>query len=702
MDHDHNTHEPTTTLNDDQKIHAEAIQRFEQIEDKKQRKQAIDDMKFTHVEGGQWDEDARTKRANRPRFTVNRVAGAVAQIVGDQRQNRTSIKVRPVSSGADEKTAKVFNGLIRNIESLSKATNAYDAAFDESVTGGYGGWRVLTEFNDDDIFEQDIKIQPINSAASSLYFGNSKEYDKRDAPFAFVITNMPLHEFKAKWPKHQATSFEQSTLSNTTCNDWFQGDFVRIAEYWKKIPVKKQIALLSDGRVIDSDEEKDVMDELAEQGVTVLKTREVKSHKVVMYIMNGNELLEPKKDWAGKFIPLIPVFGKVHHIEGKTFVKGMVRDAKDSQRIHNYEISQMVETNSLTPKDPYWYTPDQAAGHEAKWATFNTKNSPFMPFNHDSKVPGPPTRTGAPSLQQAALAMTELSIQSIHATTGLEPASMGSAPQLLSEKSVQSQAEKGDRGAFIYSDNLQKSIQYTGEILVDLIPRIYDTARTVRILNVDGSSELVEINQDNRISQSIEDVQTGKKVIVNDLTVGKYDVITDSGPSFLTKRAESANQLIQLMSGQPQIAPLIMDLVVSSLDINNSEEITKRIRQQMIQAGTIQPTEDEVEELGLNQPQPPDPSQVALLENIQMSTQKIMADIENTEADTISKQVKAQQEAAKTVDIMAQTLMDKINAGLVVTNDEIQLITAQRDILADSQDALITANSQPLLNQPLQ
>lgn len=689
-------------LTEDESIHTEAIRRFEQIEDKKQRKQAIDDMRFTHVEGGQWDEDARTKRANRPRFTVNRVAGAVAQIVGDQRQNRTSIKVRPVSSGADEKTAKIFNGLIRNIESLSKATNAYDAAFDESVTGGFGGWRVLTEFNDDDIFEQDIKIQPINSAASSLYFGDSKEYDKRDAGYAFVITNMPLHEFKVKWPKHQATSFQQTRLDNTSCNDWFQGDKVRVAEYWKKVPVTKQIALLSDGRVIDSDEEKEVMDELAEQGVTVLKTREVKSHKVVQYIMNGNELLEPKKDWAGKYIPLIPLFGKVHHIEGKTYIKGMVRDAKDPQRIYNYETSQAIETSALTPKDPYWLTKAMAAGHEGKLQSFNKTNDPFMFYNPDDKHPGPPARTGAPSLQQATLAMIAQASQDIHATTGLEPASMGNVPDLKSGKAIQAQQAMGDRGAFIYSDNLQKSIQYTGEILVDLIPRIYDTARTVRVLNVDGSSELVEINQDNQINQTIEDGQTGKKVIVNDLTLGKYDVITDSGPSFLTKRTESAQQLIELASSSPVIQQLGIDLIVANLDINDSEELTKRVRKGMIAQGIVEPTEDEVEELGLNQPQQPDPSQVALLENIQMSTQQMMADIENTEADTVSKQVKAQQEAAKTVDIMVKTMLEKIKLGVPLTNDEVQMIIAQRDILADSQDLLMQANSLPLLNNQLQ
>lgn len=685
---------------EDESLHQEAIKRFEQIEDKKQRKQAIEDMRFAHVDGGQWDEEAREKRANRPRFTINRIAGAISQVVGDQRQNRTAIKVRPVSSGADEKTANIFNGLIRNIESLSKASNAYDAAFDEAVTGGFGGWRILTEFNDDDIFEQDIKIQPINSAASSLYFGPSKEYDKRDAPYAFVVTDMPIHEFKSRWPKSQASSFTDSRLSNSSCNDWFQGDTVRVAEYWKKEPVKKQIALLSDGRVIDSEEEKSVLDELAQQGVTVIKTREVKSHKITMYTMNGNELLDKPKKWAGKYIPLVPVYGKVHHIEGRTFVKGMVRDAKDPQRIYNYETSQAIETSALTPKDPYWMTKEMAAGHEASLSTFNKKNAPFMFYNPDSKHPGPPTRTGAPSLQQATLAMIAQASQDIHATTGLEPASMGNVPELKSGKAIQAQQAMGDRGSFIYSDNLQKSIQYTGEILVDLIPRIYDTQRTVRVLNVDGSSELVEINKE--INQTIMDSQTGDKNIVNDLTIGKYDVVTDSGPSFATKRAESAEQLIQLAGSSPQIQALAMDLIVSNLDINNSEELTKRVRLAMIKQGAVQPTEDEAEELGLNQPQQPDPMQQALAENVQMDTQEKMAKIENTEADTLSKKIKAQQDTAKTVDILVQTVLDKIASGIPITQDEALIVQAQRDILADAQDELIMANSPNQLNQVLQ
>lgn len=681
-------------------IHLEAMKRWEIVEDRTQRQLAIEEMRFAHVEGGQWDEDARTKRANRPRFTINRIEPAIDQIVGNQRQNKTSIKIRPVSGGADEETAKIFNGLVRNIESVSKAANAYDSAFDEAIAGGFGGWRILTEFNDDDVFEQDILIKPIKSAASSLYYGPADEYDKRDADYAFLITNFLPEEFKEKWPDAVASGFTSNQLSNhPSCIKWFKKESIRVAEYWKKVPITKRLGKLSDGRVIDLDEEEKVLDELKKESITVLDERTVKSHKIVMYKVSGLEILEGPSAWAGKFIPLVPVFGKVHHIEDETFVKGIVRDAKDPQRIYNYETSQIIETSALTPKDPYWLTKAMAAGHEARLAAFSKKNDPFMFYNADPEHPGPPTRTGAPSVQQASLAMIQQASMDIEATTGIHAPALGRAPQLLSEKSVQSQAEKGDRGSFIYEDNFEKSKQYTGEICVDLIPRIYDTARTVRVLNIDGTSEQIEINK--HLNQTIEDIQTGEKVIVNDLTQGKYDVVTDTAPSFATKRQESAAQLIELSAANPLVAELGLDIIARNLDINDADELHDRIRKRMIQQGAVEPTEDEIEELGLNQPQQPDPSQVALLENIQMSTQQMMADIEKTEADTVDTKMKTHQNTVKTLDMLVKQTIEKRNAGIAITNDEVQLIIAQRDIVADGQDLIereVLVNSQALLN----
>jgi hypothetical protein len=357
------------TKTDNEKIIKEALNRFEiaQNAERNNRQMAVDDAKFVHVKNGQWDEASIQKRKNRPRYTINRIAGAIDQLTGNQRQQNIGIDVKPMSGESNEEKAKIFDGIIRSIEKQSKATNSYDVAFDEVVTGGYGAWRILTEFNDDDIFLQDIVIEPITSACSSVWFDPSaKKYDKRDAGWCFLTLMMTVEAFKDKYPDAEISDFAQEKFNSGSCQSWFVNGMVRVAEYWKKIRITKHIAQLSDGRIIDLDEEKDVIDELAVNGITVVNQRKVNSHKVVSYIMNGAEVLSQEMPWAGKFIPIIPVFGKVTNIEGIDYVRGLVRNAIDPQRIYNYATSSAIEATALTPKDPIWLTTMQAEGHEKR------------------------------------------------------------------------------------------------------------------------------------------------------------------------------------------------------------------------------------------------------------------------------------------------------------------------------------------------
>jgi hypothetical protein len=675
--------------NKNDKLHALAIKRFERVEQKErdQRKLAVEDIKFAQTEDGQWDDGAKEKRKNRPRFTINRVAGAVDQLIGDQRQNRTNIKIRPVSGGASEEVAKTLTGLIRNIESDSKASNAYDTAFDEVVNGGFGGWRVTTEFTDDG-FDQDIKIKAINTATTSLWFDDAAtEYDKRDAMFAFVTVDMPKEEHNQRFPKSPLVNWSQEQYNESSCNsDWYSEDVVRVAEYWVKTSVTKHIALLSDGRIIDTGEKKSVLDELAAQGITVKKTRKVKGHKVEMYLLDGSGILEDAKEWAGKFIPLIPMYGRQSHIEGMTYTRGIVRFAKDANRIYNYETSSIVETNSLTPKDPLWYTPAQAKDHEAKYRNFTTQNSPFMPYNSDPKNGGgPPIRGGAPAVQQASLQILQQCSMDLYHVTGMQPPSIGVNPELKSGKAIIAQEKQGDRGSFIFTDNLSKSVDYCAEILVDLIPRIYDTARQIRIMQQDGETENVEINT---VNQEVIDEQTGKPVLVNDLSMGKYDVVTETGPAFATQRQESAQQIMELMTNSPEIASLALDLVAKDLPILETKELTKRVRKQYINQGIVEPTEEEIEEYGLNQPQAPDPQQEAITTNIAMQTEKLISDIEGNDAKTAETMVKAQGELIDTYAKLLDTYKTQAELGIPLSPADRAIIIKQRDIVAEGQQAL--------------
>lgn len=697
------------------KLHRLAVDRFEKVQSRErdQRKLAIEDIKFVHTEDGQWDEDAISKRRNRPRYTINRVAAAVDQVTGNQRQQRTDIKVRPVSGGANEDRAKIFNGLIRNIENQSKAANAYDNAFDEFVSGGYGAWRVITAFNDDDSFEQDIRIQPITSATSSVWFDPSaKEYDKRDGKWCFVTTLMQIEDFDAKFPDAQPVSFDQEQFNSSNCSSWFNRDSnsVRVAEYWRKVPVKRTVALLSDGRVIDKGEEEAVLDELASLGITIEQERVVDSFKVEMFLMNGAEILKGPMEWAGKYIPIIPAYGKVTEIEGKTFVRGLVRFAKDPSRIYNYATSAAIEATALTPKDPIWMTAKQAEGHTARLRTFNERNDPFMFYNADPASPGRPARTGAPSVQQALIQQISQAAVDIHSTTGIEPASLGNSPELKSGRAIQAQQAMGDRGSFIYADNLAKSIEYTGEILVDLIPKIYDTQRIIRVMNIDGTSDTVEINQAalDDFNQPITDEQTGEQVIVNDLSNGKYDVVVSTGPAFNTMREESANQLIELANGNPIFGQVAIDLIAKNLNVLENDELTKRVRRLMIQQGTVDPTEEEIEELGLNQPQQPDPQQEAITTNIGLQTEKLISDIEKQDSDiekqnaqTMQIKLDAQESTIDAYKKLIDAYKTQQEAGIPLGIDEHNLRKDQQGVMEIAQDG-IAEIAQPGVVLPVQ
>ena len=641
--------------------HKEAIARFDAIltRERPDRNLAVEDTVFANDHDGQWDEIATQKRRDRPRYTINRVAPAIDQVVGDQKQNKVAIKVRPVSDDADTGVAKIYEGVIRNIENQSHAANAYDLAFEEAVTCGYGGWRLTTEYADDSTFDQDIKIRPVKSAVTSLFFGLHEQYDARDSTHAFYTSFVSKEDFEDRYPEATVTDFSSPIYLRNT--EWVRSDEVRIAEYWVKTPITKRIALMSDGRTLDLDDEKEVIDDLLFQGVEIVKQRSVKSHKVEMYIMSGAEILKGPMLWAGKFIPLVPLYGRIAYIEGRTTIRGLVRFAKDACRIYNYAVSANIEVTALAPKDPYWITDVMIGPNKKQFDTFAEKNPPFMIFEPDERLGNAvPQRTGAPSVQTGLIQILQQASMDVHTTTGLHAPSMGNGSSLLSEKAIMSQAEKGDRGVYVFSDNLVKSIEYTGDILIDLIPKTYDTERLVTILGEDGTAEVIKINAQSfdDFNQTVIDEQTGQPVIVNDISRGRYDVVAVSGPAFSTQKREALEQLIQLADASEEFAGISGDLIAGSLDVLEAEEIKNRMRKIYIQKGIATPTEEEIEQMGLNQPQQPNPEQEALLKNIESETMKNAAEIE-------SKQIENEKKRAETMKILSEAEAQALENDLV-------------------------------------
>jgi hypothetical protein len=684
-------------INDLETVHKESLDAFALSEEteKDQREKGVEDMLFVDSEEGQWDDNAKVARKGRPMYTIDLTSEALNQMIGEQRQSRTRIKISPNGGGADKDTANIYDGIIRKIE--NQAESAYDNSFKEKLKGGYGGWRYLTQFTEENPFNQEIVPSPINSAVTSLYFDvDAQEYDKSDSKRAWLITDMSHSAFKVEFPKANLTDFNSPELRRGNCANWFSKDSIRVAESWEKKEIIKNIALMSDGRVIDIDEAAELMDELKKEGITIIKQRPVKSHKVVMYKMNGAEILSGPHAWDGKYIPLVPDYGEISHVGNRTFVRGKVRKAKDAARIYNYTTSAKIEATALSGKDPLMVTDVMIKGNENDYETIGSTNKPVIKFTADPDVPGAvPFRLGAPAMQTALIEQTQQAANDVHSTLGIHNPALGNAPQLLSEKAVLDQAEKGDRGSFEYSDNHQKSKLYGAKILLDLIPKIYDTPQIIQILNADGSLESHEINMESvdKFGEQIKDEQTGKVIKINDLSLGTYTATAETGPTYKTMRAEAVTQLTEMAAVSPMFEQLSTDLIAKNMNIPESEEIHARIRKQMIAQKLIEPTDDEIKELGLDQQQPPSEGDQALVDNVKMQTEEMMTGIENTEAKTQETLVKTQESAVDTYNTLLTSFQKQVDLGIPLSPQQRNLLITQGDIVADAQ--AITQEGEP-------
>ena len=684
----------------------EVLEKFHKCfeSERDQREKAVEDLLFVDAEDGQWDDYAKNARSKRPRYTIDRITPAIEQVEGNQQQTEIGVRVFPRRDGKEE-VAEVFNGLIRDIQNESAADTVYDDSYLEMLKGGYGGWQVKIKWRSG-TFDQICCIERIESAVTSLFFGPSSSYTREDAEYAFVVREYPMDEYKEKWPDAGVVDFTNDSLTFARNTGWFPEERVRVAEFWEKIPYKREIALMSDGRVLDVEDEKDVMDELADAGITVVRTREEEASHIQMTICNGAEILDGPQPWVGEYIPLIPEFGRYSNVAGYRYVRGMVRKAKDPQRIFNYTESNTVETTALTPKDPYLVTPTMIAKSQRDWQEFTTRHIPVLKFEFDEKNPNfIPTRGGAPQLQQALIQQSMASADNIKTVLGIHDPSLGNAPQRMSGVAIGKEQDMGDRGSFRYQKNHLKSIEHTGKVLVDLIQKIYDGERIERILGPDGKTEEIKINQ------TVIDEETGKEVIVNDLSLGSYGVVAKAGPTSPTKRRETTEQLITLSEKAPIISELALDLIVDNLDINQGDEIHKRVRKKMITEGKVDPTEEEIKEMGLDQ-QKPDPMQEALVSNIkaqteqlQVSTQELIAKIENTEAKTQQSIMDTQQAAVDSFVKISEMITEKLEKGIPIADEELEAVLGQSAILEETQEDVLEnqqiAGSLPMDVKPL-
>ena len=555
------------------------------------REDELDDLRFYAASPDnqwQWPADVLATRGAvqgqtinaRPCLTINKLPQHVRQVTNDQRQNRPSGKVIPVDDKADVEVAEVFDGLVRHIEYISDADVAYDTACENQVAYGEGYIRLLTEYCDDNSFNQDIKIGRIRNSFSVYMDPTIQDPCGSDAQWCFITEDLTKEEYERQFPDAQPISSMMSQgVGDASISQWVSENTVRIAEYFY-IEHEKATLNLYYGNVSamkGSAEDED----MAMRGMKPIKTRTVDIKRVKWCKINGFEILE-SQDWAGSNIPVVRVVGNEFEVDGRIYVSGIVRNAKDAQRMYNYWTSQEAEMLALAPKAPFIGYGGQFEGYEQQWKTANTTNWPYLEVNPDvtdgagAVLPLP--QRAPPPLPQTGLIQAKMGASDdIKGTTGQYDSSLGQTSNERSGKAILARERQSDVGTYHYVDNLARAVRYITRQIVDLIPKIYDTERIARIVGEDGETGIIKVNPNQPMPvNKIMDQQGIVLEKIYNLGVGKYDVCVTTGPSYMTKRQEALEAMAQLLQGNPQLWAVAGDLFIKNMDWPGAQEMSKR------------------------------------------------------------------------------------------------------------------------------
>jgi hypothetical protein len=688
---------PTTTPNEQSDVLATMRHRFQMAMSaySESREDELDDLRFmagSPDNQWQWPADVLATRGSvqgqtinaRPCLTINKLPQHVKQVTNEQRQNRPSGKVIPADDKGDIEVAEIFEGMVRHIEYMSDADVVYDTACENQVTYGEGYFRILTEFCNDDSFDQDIRLGRIRNAFSVYMDPMIQDPAGCDAEWCFISQDIEKDEYERQFPNAAPiTTIMSQGVGDSSLSQWIDENTIRIVEYfyYKHIPTKLNLYPGNQSFYNGSLEDKN----MKEMGLKPIKSRTVDVKKVMWIKSNGFEVLE-EQEWAGKWIPVIRVIGNEFEVDGRIYVSGLVRNAKDAQRMYNYWVSQEAEMLALAPKAPFIGYGGQFEGYEQQWKTANTTNWPYLEVNPDvtdgmgATLPLP--QRAPPPLAQTGLIQAKMGASDdIKSTTGQYDSSLGATSNERSGKAILARERQGDVGTFHYGDNLTKAIRYATRQLIDLIPKIYDTERIARIVGVDGEVSMVKLNPDQpeAVKKIVDQTGIVTEKVYNP-SVGVYDVVATTGPGYMTKRQEALEAMAQILQGNPELWKVAGDLFVKNMDWPGAQEMSKRL------AKTIDPKlisdTDEDPALQAAQQQMQAMAQemegmAQMLENVNKSMEAQDLERKNFEADIKAYQAETQRISAVQAGMTPEQIQDIVMGTIAAALDTGDLVSGE-------------------------
>lgn len=545
------------------------------------RKNGLDDRKFEA--GDQWPTTimALREQDRRPCHTANKIPTLMHQVVNDIRQNRPSLYASPIGDKSDRDTALLLTGLFRDIHRQSHADIAYDTGVHDAASNGFGYWRIVTEYEAPESFDQVIRIRRVRNPFSVYLDPDHQEPDAADIRYAFVSEMVPREEFEAEWPDADPMPWDKGGIGEKY-KEWVDKDTIRVAEYFEITHETRNLVSLSNGFIGWEDELHELIEEQIESGeVDVIGKRTSQVPKVIRRKITAVDVLE-EDEWPGRWIPIVKIIADEVDIEGKVKLSGIIRHAKSSQQMLNYYKSAEIEAVALAPKTPWIVEEGQIEGYEDKWQQANTKSYPYLPYRGTS-IGGhpapPPQRVQFASVPAGIVQGYQSASEDIQATTGIR--FDGSLREKLNDESGKALRElgrRGELGSFHIADNFSRAMVRTGDIILDLIPKIYDARRIITILREDDKEERVAVDPNGQKGQQApHPTDAGKVIKVLNPTLGKYSVAITAGPSHSTRRQEAEESIFKLIAAVPQVAPAVLDLIARMADWPMAKEFEARL-----------------------------------------------------------------------------------------------------------------------------
>jgi len=657
------------------------------------REDELDDLRFmagSPDNAWQWPADVLATRGAvqgqtinaRPCLTINKLPQHVRLVTNEQRQNRPSGKVIPADDKADVAVAEIFQGIVRHIEYLSDADVAYDTACDNQVTYGEGYIRILTEYCREDSFDQDLKIGRVRNSFSVYMDPMIHDPCGSDAEWCFITEDIPKEEYERLYPDALPISVMMSQgVGDQSLSMWMSQETVRIAEYFYIDHQKKTLNLYPDNITAFNGSPQDK--QLKAMFGKPLKSRTSEHRQVKWLKTNGFEVLE-ERDWAGKWIPIVRVVGNEFEVDGQLYISGLVRNAKDAQRMYNYWVSQEAEMLALAPKAPFIGYGGQFEGYETNWKTANTNNWPYLEVNPDvtdgAGSPLPLPERAQPPMAQTGLIQAKVGAgEDIKATTGQYDSSIGATSNERTGRAILARQNQGDTSTYHYVDNLARAVRYTTRQLVDLIPKIYDTERVARIVGLDGEVDMVKINPNQpEPVRVIKDPITGLDIEkIYNPSIGIYDVVVTTGPSYATKRQEAMEAMQMILQTNPQLWAVAGDLFIKNMDWPGAQEMAARFAKTLdpkVLDNTDESPEAQMMRMQMNDMANQMEQTAALVQQLQQSydMQKLAIDEQNTQIkayDAETKRLQAMQSGLspeQIQDIVMGTVAAAMDTGDIV------------------------------------